>query len=466
MALILIMAVLAVGLFLVATEHINHMNKAAVAMFMGTFCWMIYIAHGSSFLIAEHPIDFLSYLTLHAIDENSVKDFIAESVFFRYSLRAASVVLFLLGVMTIVEVLNNNGCFDFIQEWLRTRNPQRFLWVLAIFTFLLSANLDNLITVCLMLAMMHSMISGDRQRMIYGSVIVVAANCGGAFTVIGDMSSLSLWVNGLVTPTAYTYLLALPCMAAFLTFVLLVQRTLPARLTLMQVSPPYRGDDTVLTRWQRLLMLLVGIGGLWFIPTFHRITQLPPFVGALCVLALLWIVNELCNRSLVNSDQMVKQRQPMALQYANIQNLLYYIGLTLALGAVQETGIMQQFWTWLTDYLKADIYTVSAVMGLLSAVMGNMVTILGNISVFAQEVVQQHPQFESLFAENGAFWPLLSYTTALGGSLFCIGTMAGFALMRMESVTLRWYIRHIAGKVLLSWLVGLLVFYITLEWLW
>lgn len=465
MVVVCIVAVLLIGLVLISTEHINHINKAAVAMFMGVTCWMIYIAHGSSFLVAEHQLDFLSYLSAMTAHTGSVKEYIAERVFLHYSLRSASIVLYLLSVMSIVEVLNNNGCFDFIQEWLRTRNPRHFLWVLALLTFFLSAHLDNLITTCLMLAIMHTMISGEKQRMIFGSVIVIAANCGGAFTVIGDVSSLTLWENGLVTPTTYTYLLAPACIVAFLTIVLLVQRTLPERLTLVQVNPPYRGDDTMLTRGQRLFLLLVGVGGLWFIPTFHRITLMPPFVGALCVLALLWIVNELYNRSLLSSDQMVRKRAPIALQYANTQNILYYIGLTLTFGAVAETGVLQPFFVWLTGYLKADIFAVSAGAGLLSAVMGNVAAILSNVAVFTQDIVRQHPDFELLFAENGAFWPLISYTTSLGGSLFCIGTFAGFALMRMENVTLRWYIRHISGKVLAGWLMGLLVFYVVQEWL-
>lgn len=465
MVVICIVAVLLIGLVLISTEHINHINKAAVAMFMGVSCWMIYIAYGSSFLVSQHQLDFLSYLGTMPAHAASVKEYIADHIFLHYSLRAASVVLYLLSVMSIVEVLNNNGCFDFIQEWLRTRNSRRFLWVLALMTFFLSAHLDNLITTCLMLSIMHTMISGEKQRMILGSMIVIAANCGGAFTVIGDASSLTLWEAGLVTPTTYTFLLAPACLVAFLTILLLVQRTLPDRLTLVQVNPPYRGDDTVLTRGQRLLMLLVGIGGLWFVPTFHRITLMPSFVGALCVLALLWIVNELCNRSLLTSDQMVRKRAPMALQYANIQNMLYYIGLTLTFGAVTEIGVLQQFFVWLTGYLKADIYAVSAGSGLLSAVMGNVATILSNVAVFTQDIVQQHPDFELLFAKNGAFWPLISYTTSLGGSLFCIGTFAGFALMRMEGVSLRWYIRHISGKVLAGWLVGLLVFYAVHVWL-
>lgn len=196
MVVLVIISILLVGLLLIATENINKMNKAAVAMFVGVICWLLYIGYGTHFVIAEHQIDFLSYLSNHTVSNSSVKEFIAGSIFFKYIGNVAQVVLFLLGTMTIVEVLNNNGCFDFIREWLRTRNPRRFLCVLTALTFVLSANLDNLTTVCLMLGIMHAMIADDKQRMIYGSVIIIAANCGGAFTVIGDVTSLAFWSNG------------------------------------------------------------------------------------------------------------------------------------------------------------------------------------------------------------------------------------------------------------------------------
>ena len=434
-------------------------------MFMGISCWLLYIGYGTSFVIAEHQIDFLSFLTNNSVTEQSVKEFIASDIFLKYSVISAEIAVFLVATISIIEVLNNNGCFDFIQEWLKTYNPIRFLWIIAGITFILSANMDNVTTVCLMLAIMHSIVADDKARMMYGAVIVLAANCGGAFTVIGDVTSLTLWTSGLVTPTAYSSLLVLPSFAALTTVLILVSRSLPSRLKLVHTAPPYRGDDTVLNRSQRLLLLFVGIGGLWFIPTFHRITLMPPFVGALCVLALLWIFNELCNRSLLHSDQMVKKRLPVALQYANIQNILFFIGLTLTLGAVTETGVFADFFNWLTHHLTDNEYVISGIMGLLSSVLNNVTVVLGNIAIFSQDVAQTHPYFDKLFSVNGTFWPLLSYTSAMGGSLLSIGSLAGYALMRMENVTLRWYIRHFAPKVLAGLIVGLIVFYLTIEYL-
>ena len=183
--------------------------------------------------------------------------------------------------MTIVEILNNNGCFDFISQLLRTRKSKKMIWTLSIVTFLISINLDNLTTTVMMLTIMHGIIPSRRQRMFYGAAVLLAANCGGALTVIGNPEGLVLWNMGAVTATSFPMSLLLPCLAAWLIPTYLIARQLPERVDTEWIVMPYRGDDTRLNVWQRLVMLFVGIGGLWFIPTFHNITKLSPFLGAL-----------------------------------------------------------------------------------------------------------------------------------------------------------------------------------------
>ena len=455
---VLLVAILAVAFCIIATEKVNGINKAAVAMFAGVSCWLLYLGHGTSFVLSEHSVAFLSYIAEHTVGADSVKDFIAQDIFLKYMTFSADIVLFLLGTTGIVEVLNNNHCFDFIREWLVTRSPRRFLWMLSGLTFLLSANLDNLTTVCLMLSIMHSMISGDRLRMVFGSVIVLSASCGGAFTVIGDVSGLMLWERGLVTPTVYAAQLVLPCFVALLTVNLLVARKLPDRLEFVSTAAlPYRGDDRMLPRVQRMLLLLVGIGGLWFIPTFHRITHLPPFVGALCVLSFLWVVNELCNHSLLGSDKMVRKRHPMALQYTNIQHILFFIGITLLVGAVCETGAFRNLAEWSIGP-AGRIYVGSIGLGALSALVNNVSAMVSGI--FLLDIPGEISTGGSEYAVNGNFWMLLSYCTAMGSALLPIGTFAGFSLMRLENVTMGWYLRKMSGKVLAGWMAGLLCFYL------
>lgn len=363
-------------------------------------------------------------------------------------MQCASIVLFLLATTSIVEVLNNNGCFDFLHEWLRTRHPRKLLWMLAFFTFVISANLDNLVTVVLMLSIIHPLLQTDKQRRIYGTVVILAANCGGAITVIGDLTSLKLWNDGLVTPSLYFMKLVIPVCASLVVMLMLLGRNLPARIELSLSHLPYRGDDTLLSRPQRLLMLFVGMGGLWFIPSFHRITHLPPFLGAFCVLALLWMVNELCNRQLLGSDKMVLRRLPMALQYANLQNILYFVGLTLMFGAVSEAGVFHYLFSWLGN-VRIFAPCVALVTSVLSAILGNVPVLLSSV-----EVMNQMDLPHQVSMTDGALWPALSFASSIGGSMLLTGSIAGVLLMRMEGMSFRWYLRHITPKVIAGFLVG------------
>jgi len=208
-----IVSLFLIGLLLIASEQTTHINKAAVAMFVGVTCWILYITMGTDFVLSEHGADFREFLGQTAVNGSAAKDFIAQRLFSSYTMYAANVVLFLLATTTIVEVLDNNGCFDFAHEILRTRRPRQFMWIVAGLTFVISANLDNLTTTCLMLAVMHRMVADERMRWTMGAVIVVAANMGGAFTAIGDTTSLALWSQGLVTPSAYSARLVLPSLA-------------------------------------------------------------------------------------------------------------------------------------------------------------------------------------------------------------------------------------------------------------
>lgn len=452
MAIVLLLISI-IGLVLIATESVNRINKAAVAMFVGVLCWLLYIVYGRGFVNNEHAAEFQHFLSLQTHSDGGVKDFIAGDLFFQYVVQCAGIVFFLIATTSIVEVLHNNGCFDFLSEWLRTRRPRKLLWTLAAFTFLISANLDNMVTVVLMLSVLHPMLSLERDRRVYGTVVVLSANAGGAISVIGDVTSLKLWNEGLITPSSYFLTLVLPILAALSVMLLLLMRKLPSRIEMPQTALPYRGDDTLLTRNQRLLLFFVGIGGLWFIPSFHRITHLPPFVGALCVLALLWMVNELCNRQLLGSDRMSLRRLPVALQYANLQNILYFIGLTLMFGALAESGLFEQAYVWIGAKLP-NVYIIGGLLTAVSALFGTIPTLLGSVEFFDQSTISS---LTPLLGTDGAFWPMLSYVTAMGGSMLLTGSMAGVLLMRMENMTFRWYFSHIFPKVLAGAVVGFAV---------
>lgn len=454
MTLIIVLMFVAAYL-LIATGHFTGVNKAAIAMFLGTAGWVVYVCYGTDFVMQQHPADYFEYLSGRTPNSETVKYFICENVFLKYVGKAAAIVMFLLATMSIIELLNNNGCFDFISEWIRTRNSKRLLWTITLATFIISANLDNLTTTTMMLVIMNNVLQSGRQRMLVGSAIVLAATCGGCFTVIGDPVGLILWGDGVVTASHFSAYMLLPALIAWIVPTMLINRELPDRLDTEWIASPYRGDDTRLNRWQRLVMLFVGIGGLWFIPTFHNITKLSPFLGALCVLSVLWLVNEAFNRRLMNADQMAQRRIPRALQYGTIQQILFVMGIMMGMGVMLETGVLGDIGIWLAETFHNN-WLLGIGAGLLSAVADSFTVGLNHIMLY--------PLAESgEMAVNGAYWMIMVFSTAVGGCLLCVGSVSGVALMKMEHVRLGWYLRHLTSKVAVGWLLGLAVLWAELH---
>ena len=456
---LIIVLMLLLGYLLIATGHLTGVNKAAIAMFIGTIGWVVYICWGTDFVMAQHPHEYAEYLAGEEPSSDAVKYYIYNGIFLNYVGRAASIVMFLLATMSIIEILNNNGCFDFIQKWIKTRNPKRLLWTITFATFVISANLDNLTTATMMLVIMRGIVQNRRQRMLIGSAIVIAANCGGCFTVIGDPTGLLLWGNGAVTATSFSMTLALPAILAWVIPTVLINRQLPDRLDTQWSPMPYRGDDTNLNQWQRIVMLFVGIGGLWFIPTFHNITKLSPFLGALCVLSVLWVVNEAFNRKLMNADQMMEKRMPQALKYGSIQQMLFVMGIMLGMGVVTETGVFGDVAAWIDDNIH-NIWIVGLFSGLLSSLVDTFTIAISDISLYPVVKGALPGDYIGSFVENGAYWKVIAYATAAGGCLLSVGSVSGIALMKMEHMRLGWYLKNVSPKVLIGWLLGMAVLWI------
>lgn len=438
---LIIVGILLLGFMLIATESLTNVNKAAVAIFACTVGWVLYIGYGTDFVMSQHAAEYLAYLDGEPATSIRVKEFIAGNVFLKYVGRASEIVLFLLATRTIVEVLDSNGCFDFITQLLRTRSSRRLLWMLATLTLFISAHLDNLTTTVMMLVIMRSMVRSRRQRMIYGSVIVLAANCGGAMTVIGSPTGLMLWNGGHVTASPLFLTLALPCLLAWALPTWWIGRQLPERVETEWTAMRFRGDDTRLAAWQRVLMIVVGIGGLWFIPTFHSITKLSPFIGALCVVSVLWVVNEVMNRKLMDMDSMSERRIPNALYYGSHQLILFVLGITLALGVVHETGALQVAWQWL-DARGVSAWMLGGAAGMVSVVLDNFAT--------ASAFISLHPAT----AANDPYWMMVAYMSAVGGNVLLVGSMAGLALIQTEKIHAGWYFAHVGWKALVAAVAG------------
>ena len=442
---LIIVAIILLSFLLIATEKFTNVNKAAIAIFAGTVGWVLYICYGTDFVMSQHYGEYSDFLNSATSTSVVVKQFIAKRIFLPYVGEAAEIVLFLLSTMTIVEILNNNGCFDFLSQLLKTRNSKRMLWSLGIITFLISANLDNLTTTVMMLTMMHEIVPSRRHRMIFGSAIVIAANAGGALTVIGNPEGLVLWNIGAVSATNFSMSLILPCIIAWALPTWMLGRMLPSRLDTEWVVMPYRGDDTNLNTWQRLLMLFVGIGGLWFIPTFHNITKLSPFLGALCVLSVLWVVNEICNHKLMNADQMIQRRTPRVLQYGVIQMMLYVMGVMLALGVVKETGAMKLLWEFLQHNINS-VWVYGIIAGVISSVLDTFATAMSFIQI--KQTVEM----------NDIYYKVIAFCVMCGGNILAVGSMSGIALLKMERMHIGWFFRNVGWKCMLGTVVGFGVF--------
>ena len=432
---IAIITLMLLAYLLIASEHINHINKATTAMFAGVVGWILYIIY-----------------------VGPDKGYIAENVFMRHSAYFCSIVLYLLSTMAIVEVLSVNGCFDFISQFLRTRNTRRFLWGTVFITALLSANLDNLTTTVLMLIIMRRLLGNRRQRLYVGAAIVIAACCGCSFTVIGDATTLMVWTKGAITATSFFKAMVLPALVAMVIPVLLISFDLPDTLDINRRHIVYRGDDAAMPLWQRCVMLFLGIGGLWFVPTFHRITLLPPFLGSLCVLGVIWVLNEVFNRHSIQSDQpILLPGSDRRLQYEVLQVIMFLIGVALSVSVLMEIGAMQSAGHWI-DHNIHDIYVFSIFTGVLSAVLDNVCLVLSAVSIY-DVLPEAQSTYEQFFTQNGQYWHLIVLSACVGGCLLPIGCTAGYALLKSEDMGLWWYFRHISGKVLLGWIASLITYF-------
>lgn len=458
---IAIVALMLVGYILICTEHITHINKATVALFCGVWGWVLYVCVGPYYIETLHNTDFHTFLAGDDYSIDAVNRFIGQNIIAGHIIQLTNIVMYLLATMAIVDVLNNNGCFDLIAKICRSRKAWVMTWLLALCSFLLSANLDNLTSAVIMLLVMNQLVVNHKQRMLLGSIIVIATNCGGSFTVIGDVTSLLIWTRSAVTPTNYTAALILPALCATIIPTALISRALPDHLDLKRNCVVYRGNDADVKLWQQVFIFSLGMGGLWFVPTFYRLTHLPPFLGALCVLGLMWVVVEVIHRKRILSDQPLHARTNRSLQYEVIQMMMFFLGIGLCVDILIEVGAMRNAAAWCNEYIHS-IYILSLVMGALSAVMDNIALVFSGISIYpvlTDAAASSTPYLQS-FVQNGQYWHLIALSGCVGGCLLPIGSTAGYALMKAEDVSILWYIKHITLKVLLGWLCALGIYFL------
>ena len=459
---IAIVTLMLLGYLLICTEHITRINKATVALFCGVWGWVLYVCVGPYYVETLHNAGFQEFLGSEDFSITAVNEYIRQEVFSTHIAQLTSIAMYLLTTMAIVDVLAAGGCFELVAKLCRSRSTWVTVWMLVLCSFGLSANLDNLTSAVVMLMVMNRLVVNHRQRMLLGAIIVIATNCGGCFTVIGDVTSLLVWTRGAVTPTNYTAALVLPALCATIIPTYLIGRKLPAHLDLKRSSVMmYRGDDADVRLWQQILMLTLGMGGLWFVPTFYRLTKLPPFLGALCVLGVLWVVSEVINRKRILSDQPLQSTTNRSLQYEVIQMIMYFLGVGLSVDILIEVGAMNTVAVWLDQHIH-NIYILSLALGAVSAVMDNVALVISGISIYPvlDAGTSGLTDYMQSFVQNGQYWHLITLCGCVGGCLLPIGNTAGYALMKAEEVSIWWYLKHITWKVMIGWFASLGIYFL------
>lgn len=471
------------GYLCIALEHPLKINKAATALITAAATWVLYMfiaphvvpgTTGFEFFLAENPAagslpvqeQVMRYVQQVQIIE-SVGD-IAEILFF------------LIGAMTIVELIDVHGGFNIITNRITTRRKRRLLWIIGTITFFMSATLDNLTTTIVMLALLRKLIANYKERWLFAGIIVIAANSGGAWSPIGDVTTIMLWVRGNVTTGGLLPYLFLPCVASFVVPALIAQRWLhgdvtpasPRRLAAVQV----RGGEvnyfthvdgaTTISERERLSILLLGVGCLLFVPVFKSLTHLPPFMGILGALGIMWFYTEVMYKHKPQMPEGAKRRIPDVLRRIDTPTILFFLGILLAVSALQMAGVLSDLSEWLDERIH-NVYLIDLLVGTLSSVIDNVPLVAGAMATYpiADPTVvaaAADGAYLHYFVQDGVFWTFLAYCAGVGGSMLIIGSAAGVVAMGMERINFGWYLRNISRIAALGYLAGAAVYVIQL----
>ncbi len=434
---ITIIAVFIFGYLLIALESLTRVNKAAIALLMFVACWTLFM------------VDPVAYIGGPAADiANRV------SAVIEHHLGSTSTTLFfLMGAMTIVEVVDQNGGFNWVRGVMRTRSKRALLWRISIATFFLSAILDNLTTSIVMVMILRKLVSDRPARIIYASMVIIAANSGGAFSPIGDVTTIMLWNKGVITAMGVITELLLPSLVSMAIPALVLQYSLKGTLA-DDTNDTVTADSAIdFSETQRRIVFCVGVGGLIFVPIFKSITHLPPFVGILLVLGVLWTVTEVFYRQLHRQNDSVGMQKRVAnlLSRIDMSTILFFLGILMAVACLEQMGVLTALGTALNDVFNGNHYLVTGVIGVLSSIVDNVPLVAGCMGMYPVAAMGD-------MAVDGVFWQLLAYCAGVGGSMLIIGSAAGVVVMGLERISFGWYMRRISWIAFLGYIVGMVVY--------
>lgn len=435
-----IVTVFIIGYLCIALESLTKVNKAAIALLMLVGCWTIFMFDPGSYLpgVAGDKIS----LAVNEIIEKHLGS-------------TSTTLFFLMGAMTIVEVVDQNGGFNFVRDMMKTKNKKTLLWRITFMTFFLSAILDNLTTSIVMIMILRKLIQERKDRLIYASLVIIAANSGGAFSPIGDVTTIMLWNKGLITAAGVIKELIVPSIVSVALPAYLLSLSLKGEITVPAIAGDKTTETNELTKRQRKTVFLIGVGGLIFVPIFKSITHLPPFVGILLVLGLLWTVTELFYRHLHKNEERgaMQKRVVNILSRIDMSTILFFLGILMAVACLETIGVLTTLGEGLNTTFNGNHYIVTGIIGVLSSIVDNVPLVAGCMGMYPMAEVGD-------MAQDGIFWQLLAYCAGVGGSMLIIGSAAGVVVMGLEKITFGWYMKRISLIAFAGYMAGILTYWI------
>ena len=446
---IAIIVVFVLGYALIAMESLTKVNKAAVALLMFVFCWTLYMFDPAPFVQLMHP-------EFKGVGDQLVT--FANKLITEHLGDTATTLFFLMGAMTIVEIVDQNGGFNWVKNVMRSKTKRSLLWKIAFMTFFLSAILDNLTTSIVMVMILRKLVQDKHDRMIYASLVIIAANSGGAFSPIGDVTTIMLWNAGMITAGGVLSEIFIPSLVSMLIPAFLLQMLLKGNIQYDDMSSDMSGDREVLefNGFQRKIVFAIGVGGLCSVPLFHFFTDLPPFAGILLVLGILWTVTEVFYRNLhkKRGDEIqFSKRVSSLLSRIDMSTILFFLGILMAVACLEEVGVLKELGSGLNITFNGNHYAVTGIIGVLSAIVDNVPLVAGSMGMYPIGI-------EPDMAVDGIFWQLLAYCAGVGGSMLIVGSAAGVVVMGLEKITFGWYMKRITWIAFLGYIAGILSYWI------
>lgn len=439
-----IIIVFVVGYLFIALESMTKVNKAAIALLMFVFCWTLFMVDPGSYISGFAGQDLVNEVS---------------SVIERHLGSTSTTLFFLMGAMTIVEIVDQNGGFNFVRDTMKTKSKRVLLWRIAFMTFFLSAILDNLTTSIVMIMVLRKLVEDHKDRLIYASIIIIAANSGGAFSPIGDVTTIMLWNSGVITAAGVIREIFIPSLVSLIIPLFILQRSLRGQLNVQDVM--MKSDYAVLnfSGRQRKIIFFLGVGGLIFVPIFKSITHLPPFVGILLILGLLWATTEIFYRKVRREKDGMSKRVSNLLSRIDMSTILFFLGILMAVSCLEEIGVLTTVGQWLNEASNGNHYVVTGIIGIISSIVDNVPLVAGCMGMYPLAPTGD-------MAVDGIFWQLLAYCAGVGGSILIIGSAAGVVVMGLEKITFGWYMKRVSWIALVGYLSGIFSYWVIRTFIW